>query len=66
MSAADVTRKQYRELSDSDKANILRIKQAGDALLEAIDECAIDPRSIALARTNCEQAVMWAVKGASA
>ncbi len=60
----DVTRKQYRELDDSEKAAVLRIKEAGDGLLEAINEDeANDPRMAALARTNCEQAVMWAVKG---
>lgn len=58
----DVTRKQYRELSDAEKAAMLRIKEAGDSLLDAINECN-DPRMGALARTNCEQAVMWAVKG---
>ena len=63
--SGDATRKQYRELSDSEKANVLRIKEAGDALLKAISEGAVDPRSIALARTNAEQAVMWAVKGAT-
>lgn len=60
---SDETRKQYRELSEAEKADVLRIKEAGDALLTAIGEGCNDGRMSALARTNCEQAVMWAVKG---
>jgi len=59
----DVTRKQYRELSDAEKTAMLNVKKAGDALLDAINEGCNGPREGALARTNCEQAIMWAVKG---
>ncbi len=62
---SDPTRKAYRELSDSEKAAVQAIKEAGEALLDAINDGCNDPRMAALGRTNAEQAVMWAVKGAT-
>lgn len=59
----DVTRKAYRELSDDEKAQMLAVKEAGEAFIALIPD---STREFALARTNAEQAVMWAVKGITA
>jgi hypothetical protein len=62
---SDETRKVYRELTDAEKAAVRAIKEAGDSLIAAINEGCGDGRMAALGRTNAEQAVMWAVKGAT-
>lgn len=63
-------RHQYRQLDDAEKAAMVRIKDAGQALLDAIEETGAEigrnGREMALAKTNAEQAVMWAVKGLTA
>lgn len=58
-------RHQYRVLTDEEKAAMVEIKDAGAALLELVNQhvSAKAGREAALARTNAEQAVMWAVKG---
>lgn len=60
-------RKQYRELTDDEKARIDRIKTLAEQLetemLDSVITGAGATRCSALARTNLEQAVMWAVKG---
>ena len=59
----DVFRKEYKPLSDETKSRIEQIKQSAEKLHEvifwAVDS---DKRMIALANTNLEQAVMWAIK----
>lgn len=64
----NAVRHQYRVLSDEEKAAMTEIKDAGAALLEAIERnvAKLAGREAALARTNAEQAVMWAVKGLTA
>lgn len=61
----DVLRREYRTLTDSEKALLREIKDAGEAFLALV---ARTPplREAALARTKIEEAVMWAVKGLTA
>lgn len=60
----DIFRKEYKILSDSAKSRISQIKDDAQKLWQSIDWAVeTDPRMIALAKTNLEQAVMWAVKG---
>jgi hypothetical protein len=61
--ANNAVRHQYRVLSDAEKAAMVAVKDAGAALLTAFDEHCAPGRETSLARTNAEQAVMWAVKG---
>lgn len=63
--ANNAVRHQYRALSDSEKADMVALKDHGAAFLQAID--AVERRSapsreLSLARTKVEEAVMWAVK----
>jgi hypothetical protein len=55
----------YRVLSDAEKAQMVRIKDAGQALVDIINETGRS-RELSLALTNAEQAVMWAVKHVTA
>ena len=63
---SDVFRKEYRALSDETKACLAHLKDKAEELLAAFEaggvNQSIDARSMALAKTNLEQAVMWAVK----
>lgn len=68
----DTFRKEYKPLSDNQKTHMEIIKNTA-ALLEQAFDNAVDPnerseksRCMAIARTNLEQAVMWAVKGVTA
>lgn len=56
-------RHKYRVLTEPEKLAMAAVKDAGTALLEAFDKYCQPGRETALARTNAEQAVMWAVKG---
>lgn len=57
----NAVRHQYRVLSDDEKAQMVRIKDAGLAFLTLCDEQG-QSRELSLAKTNMEQAVFWAVK----
>jgi len=61
---SDTFRKEYRPLSDETKLCVSHIKDKAEELLAVfaggIDNA--DPRMMALAKTNLEQAVMWAIK----
>jgi hypothetical protein len=59
--ANNVVRHEYRILTDTEKAQMKRLKDLGLAFIEACDEIG-SSREISLAKTNAEQAVMWAVK----
>lgn len=65
----DTFRKEYAPLSDEQKAHMSVIKNSAELLLESfnnavpIDERSERSRCMAIARTNLEQAIMWAVKG---
>jgi hypothetical protein len=56
-------RKEYKPLDETQKARIEQIKDEAAKLYESFDWALADQRMIALAKTNLEQAVMWAVKG---
>lgn len=57
----NVMRHNYRTLSDLEKSQMARLKDAGLAFVQLCDEIG-QSRELALAKTNAEQAVMWAVK----
>lgn len=57
----NVMRHEYRVLSDDEKAQMKAIKDKGLELIELIEGMG-GSRELALAKTNLEQAVMWAVK----
>lgn len=72
--ANNAVRHQYRVLNDAEKAAMVAIKDKGAEFLTLLDNLqnggdlplattATIGREFALARTNLEQAVMWAVKG---
>ena len=54
-------RHQYRVLNEAEKANMLKIKDMGLDFHEFASGLG-NSREISLAKTNIEQAVMWAVK----
>jgi hypothetical protein len=59
----NVFRKEYRVLTDDEKATMGLIKDNAQKLWESIDLGApADQRMIAIAKTNIEQAIMWAIK----
>lgn len=61
--ANNAVRHQYRQLTEGEKLAMVAIKDAGAALLAAIEAYAPAGREASLARTKAEEAVMWAVKG---
>jgi len=59
--ANNTVRHQYRILTDDEKAQMLALKDLGQAFIDKCNEIG-KSREMALAITNAEQAVMWAVK----
>jgi hypothetical protein len=65
----DTFRKEYTPLTDEQKTQMDNIKNYADMLLDEmnksvpVDERSERSRCMAIARTNLEQAIMWAVKG---
>jgi hypothetical protein len=65
---SDAVRHNYRVLGDEEKAWMVQLKDLGQAFLDKCDEVGRatttggSSRELALAKTNAEQAVMWAVK----
>ncbi len=59
--ANNAVRHQYRVLNDAEKADMVRIKDAGAAFLEMCDGIG-SSRELSLAKTKIEEAVFWAVK----
>lgn len=59
--ANNVVRHEYRYLTEEEKEQMKRLKDLGLAFIEACDEVG-QSREMSLAKTNAEQAVMWAVK----
>lgn len=65
----DTFRKVYTELDESQKEHMEVVKNTAVLLEEAFnnavpsDERSERSRCMAIARTNLEQAIMWAVKG---
>ena len=63
--ANNAVRHTYRVLSDAEKQSMVRLKDLGAAFIAACDEIG-QSREMSLAKTNAEQAVMWAVKHVTA
>ncbi|MDF2140828.1 hypothetical protein [Paenirhodobacter sp. CAU 1674] len=61
----NAVRHKYRTLTDQEKAQMVAIKDLGAAFLAKCDEIGTS-RELAIAKTNAEQAVMWAVKHVTA
>lgn len=65
----DTFRKEYKPLTDEQKAQMNNIKDRAVLVLDEMnaavpaDERSERSRCMAIARTNLEQAIMWAVKG---
>lgn len=59
--ANNTVRHQYRVLSEEEKAQMVALRDLGLAFILKCDEIGAS-RELALAKTNAEQAVMWAVK----
>jgi hypothetical protein len=63
----NIFRKQYRPLSDAEKAYLEALKDKAQELYDLIEtgnptQSVPPSREKALAKTNLEQAIMWAVK----
>lgn len=63
----DEFRKEYKPLSDDAKEHIKLIKSKAEELLHEFNmatnmQLNPDPRMMALAKTNLEQSIMWAIK----
>ena len=63
--ANNAVRHNYRVLSDAEKQQMVELKDLGAALITKCNEIG-KSRELALAITNAEQAVMWAVKHVTA
>lgn len=63
--ANNAVRHEYRVLTDAEKQQMVELKDLGAAFLSKCDEIG-SSREMALAKTNAEQAVMWAVKHVTA
>ena len=59
---SDVFRKEYRPLGDEAKVKMAAIKDKAQSLYDEIIDAKGDARMIALAVTNLEQSIMWAIK----
>ncbi len=57
----NVVRHEYRTLTESEKADMMRVKDLGLEFINVCDQIG-SSREMSLAKTNIEQAVMWAVK----
>ena len=63
--ANNSVRHAYRVLTDAEKAQMVDLKDIGAAFIAKCNEIG-KSRELALAVTNAEQAVMWAVKHVTA
>lgn len=63
--ANNAVRHKYRVLTDEEKAQMVELKDLGAAFIAKCDEIG-QSREMSLAKTNAEQAVMWAVKHVTA
>lgn len=66
---SDTFRKEYKPLSDEAKASMNSVKEKAEELLKLFNEAvpaeerSERSRCMAVARTNLETTIMWAVKG---
>lgn len=63
---SDIFRKEYKEINQETKDHIWMLKTLAQELMNEF-EClalknSVDGRAMAIAKTNLEQAIMWAVK----
>ena len=58
-------RHQYRALTETEKGQMVALKDAGAAFIGMVDACGAC-REYSIAKTKIEEAVMWAVKGLTA
>lgn len=63
--ANNSVRHKYRVLTDEEKQQMVELKDLGAAFLAKCDEVG-QSREMSIAKTNAEQAVMWAVKHVTA
>ena len=63
--ANNAVRHTYRVLSDAEKQQMVDLKDIGAAFIAKCQEIG-GSRELSLAKTNAEQAVMWAVKHVTA
>jgi hypothetical protein len=61
----DVIRRDFGTLTDAQKTHVLALKTKGEEMWDLIDAGG-PSREAAIAKTKTEEAVMWAVKGATA
>ena len=61
----NAVRHTYRVLSDDEKVQMVALKDAGAEFIALCDNIG-QSREMSLAKTNVEQAVMWAVKHVTA
>lgn len=63
--SGDVFRQTFRELSESEKQRMAELKAKAQELYDMMELMmhSDNGRELALAKTNLEQAVMWAIKG---
>lgn len=59
----NIFRKEYRELTDLEKAAMKQLKEAAGVFFDSLQLNTPDGRYKALAKTAAEECVMWAVKG---
>lgn len=63
---SDTFRKEYRQLNEDQKNDVQLIKTYAEDLFRKLENAgqnySIDARAMAIAKTNLEQCVMWAVK----
>lgn len=61
----DTFRKEYKPLSEGQKMQMEAVKSCAEELERIINECVTpeNGREIAVAKTQLETAIMWAVKG---
>lgn len=65
----DTFRKEYTKLTDGQKEYMAKIKEKASELELLFNEVNMLPnagREIAIAKTNLEQSIMWAIKGLTA
>lgn len=58
----DIFKKEYKPLDDSQQSRVNQIKNEAEKLYESFDWAIGDQRMLALAKTNLEQSIMWAIK----